>query len=146
MHIIMTRGLPGSGKSTWAKKFINDNSGYLRWNNDDFCYMLSGQIFGRVNGKLLSRSRKSFLVSAWRSGSNVVIDNTNLNPYTTREVKAVLDELSADYTIQNVFFPVSLQVAIERDRARDNPVGADVIVAMHDKWIQKWPALQVASE
>ena len=39
--IILTRGIQGSGKSTWAKKWAEEDSEHrIRWNNDDFRRML----------------------------------------------------------------------------------------------------------
>ena len=35
--IILTRGIQGSGKSTWAKKWVEEDPEHrVRWNNDDF--------------------------------------------------------------------------------------------------------------
>lgn len=144
MRIVMTRGLPGSGKSTWAKEFLaQQNERWYRWNNDDFCEMLTGVRFGRVNGKFLGQRRKGFILGAVRAGTNIILDNTNLNPYTTTEVEIVLEELRVECEIENKFFPISLVDAIERDSRRDRPVGPDVILGMHSKWIDKWPQLKV---
>ena len=39
--IILTRGIQGSGKSTWAKKWVEEEPTHrVRWNNDDFRKML----------------------------------------------------------------------------------------------------------
>lgn len=35
--IILTRGIQGSGKTTWAKKWTEEDPEHrVRWNNDDF--------------------------------------------------------------------------------------------------------------
>lgn len=39
--IILTRGIQGSGKSTWAKKWCEEEPlKRIRWNNDDFRRMM----------------------------------------------------------------------------------------------------------
>ena len=38
-------GLPGSGKSTWAKEFIHKNPNYIRFGRDVFRFMLKDQPF-----------------------------------------------------------------------------------------------------
>lgn len=44
--IILTRGIQGSGKSTWAKKWCEEEPlKRIRWNNDDFRRMM-GKILG----------------------------------------------------------------------------------------------------
>lgn len=140
----MTRGLPASGKSTWAKQYVEyHDKPWYRWNNDDFCYMLTGKMFGRVDGKFLTQRRRGFILGAVRTGVNVILDNTNLNPYTTREVELVLDELGLDIEIEEIFFPIALDEAIQRDAMREHSVGEEVIKSMYDKWIDKWPQLKV---
>lgn len=145
--IYMTRGLPGSGKSTWAKAKAAE-SGALRWNNDEFCEMLTGRRYGRVDSKLLGQVRTQFIIAAVGRQADVIVDNTNLNPYTTKDVEATLSMLAQQahgYVIINKLFPVTLEVAHERNARRDIPVPTDVIDNMHRKWILggHWPELDV---
>lgn len=144
--IIICRGLVASGKSTWARSEVV-NTGALRWNNDDFCEMLTGRTYGRLDGALLSRFRTDFLVAAVESGADVIFDNTNLNPHTTREIELVLDgqpHAGVDYTIEDRFFPVPLEESHRRNALRDVPVPGKVIDMMHKRWIASghWPELK----
>ena len=43
LKIIITRGIPGSGKTTWAKDVVKENSNYIRINRDDLRIMLIGK-------------------------------------------------------------------------------------------------------
>lgn len=38
----MCKGLPASGKSTWAKEFVAKNPNFIRLNKDDFRAMMGG--------------------------------------------------------------------------------------------------------
>jgi len=129
--VILTRGLPASGKSTWAKQFIKENAGWLRFNNDDYCEMLTGKRFGRVDGKFLANQRKQFVANATDLGHNVILDNTNLNPYTVKEVRGAV---GYGVNILTVDFKADLETCITRDQARQNPVGKEVITGMVDRW------------
>lgn len=145
--IIICRGLVASGKSTWARAEAA-NTGALRWNNDDFCEMMTGRRYGRIDGALLSRFRIDFLLSAVERGSDVIFDNTNLNPHTTREIELVLEGWKnggEEYTIEDRFFPVPLEESHRRNSLRDVPVPANVIDTMHKRWIASghWPQLKV---
>jgi predicted kinase len=42
LKVILTVGLPASGKSTWSTNFVKENPLYCRVSRDDFRYMLSG--------------------------------------------------------------------------------------------------------
>lgn len=39
--VIICRGIPASGKSTWAKQFIKENKNWIRIGRDDFRHMLN---------------------------------------------------------------------------------------------------------
>lgn len=141
LTVTMCRGLVASGKSTWAKSQAAA-TGALRWNNDDYCEMLTGRRYGRVDGRLLAAQRRAFIHEASARRADIIIDNTNLNPYTTVEVEQAL---ATNYVLVDKFFPVALDVAQRRNDARDIPVPAHVIDNMHAKWIATghWPQLDV---
>ena len=129
--VLLTRGLPASGKSTWSKQFVQDNDNWLRFNNDDYCEMLTGKRFGQVDGKFLAGERKAFLGRVVREGYSVVLDNTNLNPYTFEEARNVAGYWAE---IDVVDFKQDLETCIIRDQAREHPVGINVITGMVEKW------------
>ena len=59
--IILTRGIQGSGKSTWAKKYIEEDPEHrVRWNNDDFKKML-GDKWTPKKAALIATIRSDFL-------------------------------------------------------------------------------------
>lgn len=80
--IILTRGIQGSGKSTWAKKWVEEDPEHrVRWNNDDFRRMLGPyQVLEREN--FVSESRLEFLSKAMLFGYDIIIDNMNLNDWS----------------------------------------------------------------
>ena len=47
--VIVLRGLPASGKSTWAKDFIDRNSGWMRINKDDMRSMMHDSNWSKGN-------------------------------------------------------------------------------------------------
>ena len=79
--IILTRGIQGSGKSTWAKKWVEEDPTHrVRWNNDDFRRML-GPYWIPEREYLVTESRSEFLSRAMLFGYDIVIDNMNLNDW-----------------------------------------------------------------
>jgi len=52
--VILTKGLPASGKTTWAKKVLKDNPGaYKRINKDELRLMLDGGKWSHDNEKFI---------------------------------------------------------------------------------------------
>ena len=77
LKIIITRGIPGSGKTTWAKNFVKENPNYIRINRDDLRSMLIGKWDWAIEGVVISTQAhmiKSFL----EINKNIVVDSTNL--------------------------------------------------------------------
>lgn len=103
--IILCRGIQGSGKSTWARKWVlEDPEHRVRFNNDD-------------------------------------IRNMNLSSHeyvAYRDMAAHHDRFEDDsckhYIIEYKDFFTPLEVCIERDSKRENPIGEEVIRATYEKY------------
>ena len=77
--LIICRGLPASGKSTWAKQWVlEDPEHRVRINQDDIRLML-GKYWVPSREKLVQHIQEEALIEALLRGYNIVIDNTNLN-------------------------------------------------------------------
>lgn len=131
IHIIMTVGIPASGKSTWAKQFIIDNPTYRRVNRDEIRKMINSYVFTNSNENQVSAIEYSIIEQFIRDGHNIVIDNCNLNPYIVNALKSFIEmkclELDIEVSFEYKEFPVWLATAIERDKKRSEPVGEKII-------------------
>lgn len=137
--LIITRGLPASGKSTWAKQWVlEDPEHRVRINQDDIRLML-GKYWVPSREKLVQEIQFDAIVEALSKEFDVVIDNTNLN-------KKVLDQFNRliktfeDYEIEyKDFFDTPLSVCIERDKNRDLQVTEKVIRSFYNNYKDKYP-------
>ena len=137
--LIITRGLPASGKSTWAKQWVlEDPEHRVRINQDDIRLML-GKYWVPSREKLVQEIQFNAIVEALSREFDVVIDNTNLN-------KKVLDQFNRlirtfeDYEIEyKDFFDTPLSVCIERDKNRDLQVTEKVIRSFYNNYKDKYP-------
>lgn len=137
--LIITRGLPASGKSTWAKQWVlEDPEHRVRINQDDIRLML-GKYWVPSREKLVQEIQFDAIVEALSREFDVVIDNTNLN-------KKVLDQFNRliktfeDYEIEyKDFFDTPLSVCIERDKNRDLQVTEKVIRSFYNNYKDKYP-------
>ncbi len=137
--LIICRGLPASGKSTWAKQWVlEDPEHRVRINQDDIRLML-GKYWVPSREKLVQEIQFDAILEALSRGFDVVIDNTNLN-------KKVLDQFNRliktfeDYEIEyKDFFDTPLSVCIERDKNRDLQVTEKVIRSFYNNYKDKYP-------
>lgn len=134
--IILTQGIQGSGKTTWAKVWVAEDPEHrIRINNDDITSMW-GQPFGTPGlYERLRNARLFMLALAMDFNLDVVIDNMNLSNSSLKEVQKLVED--TDYTIEyKDFTKVPLEVCIERDSKRENPIGAEIITNTYNKYIK----------
>lgn len=135
--IILCRGIQGSGKTTWAKQWVlEDPEHRVRFNNDDIRNML-GKYWVPSREHLVSDIKKDFMVSAMEFGYDIVIDNMNFNQkeveYYGNLVDSVLGYANC-YSLEYKDFFIPLEVCIERDSKRENPIGEEVIRKTYERY------------
>ena len=139
--IILCRGIQGSGKTTWAKKWAEEDPEHrVRWNNDDFRRML-GKYWVPKREVIVSSIELHFIDEAMYRGYDIVIDNMNLNPKYYEFIKKLIEDFNCMVTESEQyifefkdFFDVSLEECIERDSKRPNSVGEEVIKTTYEKY------------
>lgn len=137
LKLLILRGIPASGKSTFAREFIKDNSeDWVIVNRDSIRSML-GNYWVPSREKLVSDIEEDMIISAFEREYNVIIDATNLNPTTLKFFESIAEDrkLSGlDVEIEFKDFTISLEEAIERDKNRERTVGEDVIKRFYYKY------------
>lgn len=133
--ITALRGLPGSGKSTKARQYLAEaTSPLVRVNRDDLrglMYNGSG-ILDFDKEEAITKVERLMVENAVRSGSDVIIDNTNLrNKYLTAWNR-VANALGVEFKVEDVIANVDDCVA--RDALRPKPVGEEVIRTLAQKF------------
>ena len=140
--IILTRGIPASGKSTWAKQeVLKDPEHSVRINRDDLRNM-SGKYWVPAREDYIIACRNQLLNLAICIGfDTIIIDDMNLNPrdidYIIKAVNVFNKVLESknQYKIEfKDFTNVPLNVCIERDSKRENPLGEKVIRDIFNKY------------
>lgn len=127
MKLIATRGVPGSGKTTWAKNYAFFNNA-MRVSRDDLRRMLHGQAYDIKHEQIIRSIRTSMIYKLLRAGHDVVVDETLIKKNTETELKAIAKECGADFEIKH--FDTPLEVCLQRDAARDRVVGEPIIRRM----------------
>lgn len=133
--LVATVGLPGSGKTHWARAQIAEMGPRLaaRVNRDDLRAMLHDRAYLDGTEQQIVAAQRAVIIGVWSTGTPIVIcDDTNLNPATLGELRALAVGHSADLHIKS-FLDVPLATCLHRNSLRRGrarlPEGR--IVAMH---------------
>ena len=130
------RGLPGSGKSTYAKQLVADAPNtYKRINRDDLRAMFDNGHWSQGNEKFVKKIRDVLIIKALEEGKHVIVDDTNLSPTNETRVRQLVQEFNKNHNdtvqVEVKEMETSLQECIARDAKRQKPVGAKRIRDMH---------------
>ncbi|MEM6269422.1 MAG: AAA family ATPase [Bacteroidota bacterium] len=133
--VLIYKGLPASGKSTAAKKLLDEFPGrYKRVNKDDLRAMLDNGKHSRGNEKFVLRVRDAVILAALEAGKHVIVDDTNLHPKHEQRIR---DLVRGEAEVEVVdFMYVSVETCIVRDLKRPNSVGARVIRRMWKDYLK----------
>ena len=130
-HLIMTKGLPASGKTTWSLEQVKAYPGKIkRINKDDLRAMLDGGKWSKGNESFVLDARDHLILLSLSRGFNVIVDDTNLHPKHEERLRELAASHKADFLIQD-FTEVDVETCIERDLQRPVSVGEKVIRGMH---------------
>jgi tRNA uridine 5-carbamoylmethylation protein Kti12 len=146
MKIIICRGIPGSGKSTWAKQWVSQSpKNRIRINYDDM-RMMFGEYWipHRENFPFLKDIRNSILRDAIYNDFDIVIDNMNLNSKEINDIRYQVQEIcyerscregyNVQYEIEFMNFKTPLEECIKRDSKRPNKIGEETITNIYNKY------------
>ena len=133
--VILLRGLPGSGKSTFAKD-LEQNHGFVRVNKDDIRKELGmdRKSFTRQQEYSVVDKRDDLICKALEAGKNVVVDDTNFGKKHEPRVRELAKRYNAEFVVKEVSVPVEMCIARDKQRyGTDGYVGEDVIWGMAEQ-------------
>ncbi|MDE1178336.1 MAG: AAA family ATPase [Edaphobacter sp.] len=125
--VVLTIGLPGSGKTTWYKR-----RGVTPLSSDLLRTILFDDITEqRYQGLVFSTLRSLLRARLIAKMPWNYVDATNLSPHERRQWIRMAK--SFGYEVQAVFFDVPLAVCMDRNRKRDRAVTDEVMQKMADR-------------
>ncbi len=126
-YVVLTIGLPGSGKTTWFKR-----RGVTPLSSDMLRSILFDDITEqRYQGLVFSTLRSLLRARLIAKMPWNYVDATNLSPHERRQWIKMAK--SFGYDVQAVFFDVPLEVCLERNRKRERTVAEDVMRKMAER-------------
>lgn len=133
--LTIVRGLPGSGKTTWAKA----QQGAWRVNRDDLRAMFCGvwNYDDQMAERVVTVLQRNMIRELLSRGKHVIVDDTNLawsHVQSLIGLATSLREVDAQIELKE-FLHVPVDECIRRDATRPDPVGSDEITAMYMKYL-----------
>lgn len=148
--LIVLCGIPGCGKSTWAKKYVAEHANTVIISRDAVRFnMLKDGDDYFSNEKKVFKTYISEIERCWEEGLTVIADATHLNHASRAKLINALDRdiVNNHLWLEFVNFSDDLEVAIMRNNEREGrafvPISA--IRRMYYQYepatIKEWPGL-----
>lgn len=144
-ELIITRGLPASGKTTWARQQVQrDPERTVRVERDELRRMTFGAPIGTpVQEKMITNLQHAMVREALSMGKTVIVSDTNLRSSAVRGLHKIAQEFAGRVQVRIVDFEVDVDECIRRDAKRESPVGEVVIRRMSQRYMRNGSTLPV---
>jgi len=129
-------GAPGSGKSTWSKKFVADNPNFVRVCPDDCRRAICGDSNNQAVSYPAFCMAKSQMRTALASGKCVVFDATNMHRKGRKDFVKLARENGAKVVAQ--VFECDKATLLARNAKRGSEGGRNVSEKVIDDMLGKY--------
>lgn len=126
--IILTLGLPGSGKTTWALAQLAEDPSIVRVNRDEIRKMTTNQYWTSDPKRyepLVTVIEDGAVQAAIQGGFDVIVDATNLNPKTIARWHENAARWGA--TVELKTFETGVEECVRRDQERYEKTGERLV-------------------
>jgi predicted kinase len=140
-ELVITRGLPGSGKTTFAREWVaEDRANRVRVNRDDLRNMFDDGVYHNgITEKRVVKARNALIRNFLGWGLDVICDDTNLPPRVVSDLRELASRCGATLEIKDL-----TQVPLEECLARNNARGDKLPVP--EEWIRSQHAQYISPE
>lgn len=128
MKLQIKRGLPGSGKTTEARKTVADSGNHGRLNRDDLRAMLFNSVWTPHREKVVIAAEKALAWVLKEHDMSVIVDDTNLSNNHVEMWKAVARKIGMAVEVDPLV--VDIAKSVEQDSWREKPIGKAIIHRM----------------
>lgn len=130
--LLILQGIPASGKSTFAKQWVEEDPKTRVIVNRDSIRRGLGVYWVPSREPLISEIELYTVKAAMDREYDICLDATNLNPIYLNEWINLAKQ--NEYEIEYKKFDISLEEALKRDKNREFSVGEKVITQFYNKY------------
>jgi len=146
MKVIFCVGISGSGKSTWATRYIKTHPNTIRVNRDDIRVGLMGTLDGYYKRDDVNRLEKAvteieiaMFQMAARLGFDVISDNTNLKmSYISTKIsmlRGYCEDMGEPFDFKIKMFYLDGPSCKKRVQSRDSIFNDDYVAYIDKQWV-----------
>jgi predicted kinase len=136
VELVITIGLPASGKTTVAKEWVEEDPGNrVRVERDQLREMLT---FGFVakNEKSVSDIRNQIVETYLKMGKSVIVSDTNFPWKVIRELRTLAQRNNSGFRVIDLTDEnVAQCISRDQNRSDKEPVGREVIESFYDRYL-----------
>lgn len=118
--ILALQGVPASGKTTFAKEWLENHPGWVRVNRDDIRSSMN-DTWSRDLENHVTDIEDFIITSSLNKGKSVIVDDTNLSPKTIQHLRELADIYECEIEFKE--FRIDFRTALYRDSQRENSIG-----------------------
>jgi len=138
--LILTIGIPGSGKSTWARQY-SEKTGYVRVCPDDIRKEITGEVSNISRDSEVWAIAKERVNKLLDEGTNVIFDSTMMNSKTLTTFKMLSGKAIVCYKVFNCSSEeakkrISLDISNNVDRSKVPEHIVDKMYSNYDSIVQ----------
>jgi predicted kinase len=129
-------GLPGAGKSTWARKKVAEEPLTVILSRDDFRTMIHGgvYVFDKIFEALIKDMEHKALSVCLEQGFNVILDETNIKAGRRKELLDIVAEKATTVCVIFKEQENNLRNRMKEPRGYTEKEWEDVIDRMKREW------------
>lgn len=139
--IIILKGLPACGKTTWSKDYQKAHPDAVRTNKDELRAMMHNSVWSKGKEWSVVHVRDFIINQVMTEGHDCLVDDTNLHLKHENHIREMVLDFNnkngkkIEFEIKD-FSGVPLEECIRRDAARLNPVGEKVIRRFYEQFLK----------
>lgn len=141
MKLIIAKGLPASGKSSWADVYIAEHPEFVKVEKDQIrknssLFKDSEYNHKRGDESIVIRERDRLIRQAFQEGKSIISSDTNLVQKHIAQLSNIAKQHNAEIEVKS-FLDVPIKELVERDNNREDSVGEQVIRKMFHAQVKK---------
>lgn len=151
LEVIILRGVPACGKSTFARAFVKQNRDFVIVSRDGIREMIGDYSHSPQTEGLVTKLYDKMVKDLLSMKKSLILDNCHAQPKYISETLKLIESTRLNVMVTLKEFPYDLETCVERDEKRERTVGREVIEKMDrairqnsfknvDKLVNEWKA------